>query len=149
MVVLALTVGAVASAAQKIETGFLNRSIMFNGTEYRYVVYVPREFNQKQTYPVILALHGGGEYGSDGLKQTAGGLARAIRLNAERFPVIAVFPQAKADSTPGWQQEGGKAALAALDKSIKELISRRRTARLSDRILRRRQRKLVSALPLS
>lgn len=119
-VVLAFTAGALAAMAQKTETGFLNRSIMFNGTEYRYVVYVPREFSRKQTYPVILALHGGGSYGSDGLKQTAGGLVRAIQLNPERFPLIAVFPQAKADGTPGWQQEGGKAALAALDKSIKE-----------------------------
>ena len=115
-----LTVGAVASAAQKIETGFLNRSVMLGGSEYRYVVYVPREFSRQQSYPVILALHGGGEYGSDGLKQTTGALARAIRLNRERFPAIVVFPQAKADGTPGWQQEGGKAALAALDKSIKE-----------------------------
>lgn len=113
-----LTVGAMAQ--KQIETGFLNRSIKFNGSEYRYVVYVPREFSHKQTYPVILALHGGGEYGSDGLKQTVGGLAIAIRLNPERFPAIVVFPQAKADNTPGWQQEGGKAALAMLDKSIKE-----------------------------
>lgn len=119
-VVFALTAGALVALAQRTETGFLNRSITFNGSEYRYVVYVPREFSRQQSYPVILALHGGGEYGSDGLKQTAGGLARAIRLNPERFPVIAVFPQVKADNTPGWHQEGGKAALAMLDKSIKE-----------------------------
>lgn len=107
-------------AAQKIETGFLNRSVTLNGSEFRYVVYVPRDFSWKQTYPVILALHGGGSYGRDGLKQTEGGLSRAIRLNPDRFPAIVVIPQAKADGTPGWQQEGGKAALAALDKSIKE-----------------------------
>jgi predicted peptidase len=119
-VVAALNVGAVASVAQRAETGFLNRSVMVNGSEYRYVVYVPREFSRKQTYPVILALHGGGQYGSDGLKQTDGALAKAIRLNPERFPAVVVFPQAKADGTPGWQQEGGKAALAAVDKSVKE-----------------------------
>lgn len=120
IVFMALTVGAVSSAAQKQETRFLNRSITFNKSEYRYVVYVPREFSRKQTYPVILALHGGGEYGSDGLKQTDGFLAKAVRRNPERFPAIVIFPQAKADGTPGWQQEGGKAALAALDQSIKE-----------------------------
>lgn len=112
--------GAAPTLAQKTETGFLNRSVMMNGSEYRYVVYVPREFSRKQTYPVILALHGGGAYGSEGLKQTDGGLAKAIRLNPERFPAVVVFPQAKADGTPGWQREGGEAALAALDKSIKE-----------------------------
>ena len=119
-IVAALTIGTAASATPKIETGFLNRSITFKGAEYRYVVYVPRQFSRSKTYPVILALHGGGSYGSDGMKQTDGGLARALRLNPERFPGIVVFPQAKADGTPGWQQDGGKAALAALDKSIKE-----------------------------
>src|SRR2546421_1251604 len=82
----ALTAGAVVCAAQKIETGFLNRSVMVGGSEYRYVVYVPREFSRTKTYPVILALHGGGDYGSDGLKQTDGGLAKAVRLNPERVP---------------------------------------------------------------
>ena len=108
------------AAAQKGETGFLNRSVTVNGSEYRYVVYVPREFTRTKVWPVIIALHGGGEYGNDGLKHTAGGLARAIRLNPERFPAMVIFPQAHADGTPGWQLEGGLAALAELDKTVKE-----------------------------
>ncbi|MEO7660446.1 MAG: PHB depolymerase family esterase, partial [Pyrinomonadaceae bacterium] len=115
-----LAFAVLSAMSQHIETGFLNRSVMVNGVEYQYVVYVPQEFTRKQTWPVIVALHGGGSYGSHGLKHTDGGFARAIRLNPERFPMIVVFPQAKADGTPGWQLEGGKAALAALDKSIKE-----------------------------
>jgi predicted peptidase len=107
-------------AAQRNETGFLNRSVAVNGSEYRYVVYVPREFNRTKMWPVIVQLHGGGIYGNDGLKQTEGGLARAIRNNPERYPVIAVFPQAHADGTPGWQLEGGEAVLVSLDKTIKE-----------------------------
>jgi predicted peptidase len=107
-------------AAQKVETGFLNRSVFVSGSEYRYQVYVPREFTRSRSWPVIVALHGGGEYGNDGIRQTNGGLARAIRLHWERFPAIVIFPQSHADGTPGWQLEGGRAALAALDKSIKE-----------------------------
>lgn len=107
-------------AAQKSESGFLKRSVTINGSEYRYVVYVPREFARTKSWPMILALHGGGEYGSDGLRQTNGYISRAIRLNPDRFPAVVVIPQAKADGTPGWQLEGGKAALAALDRSIKE-----------------------------
>ena len=83
-----------AVVAQKHETGFLNRTVTLNGTEYRYQVYVPREFDRKKTWPVILALHGGGEYGSDGMKQTNVGLAPAIRRNPERFPAIVVFASA-------------------------------------------------------
>ena len=107
-------------SAQKIETGFLNRSIVVNGSTFRYQVYVPREFTRSKSWPVILALHGGGAYGSDGMQQTNGGFAKAIRLHVERFPAIVVLPQSPADGTPGWQREGGRAALAALDKAIKE-----------------------------
>lgn len=118
---IVLSLIAVANvAAQTRETGFLNRSVTVDGTEYRYQVYIPREYDRRNLWPVILFLHGGGEYGSDGMRQTNIGLAPAIRRNPERFPAIIVFPQAKADNTPGWHLEGGKAAMAALDKSIKE-----------------------------
>ena len=106
--------------AQKLETGFLNRAVTINGTGYRYQVYVPREFDRRKLWPVILFLHGGGEYGSDGMRQTNVGLATAVRRDPDRFPAVIVFPQAKLDNTPGWQLEGGKAAMAALDKSVKE-----------------------------
>jgi predicted peptidase len=117
-VVLALA--ATNLAGQRVETGFLNRSVFVNKSQYRYQIYVPREFKRSKSWPVILALHGGGEYGSDGIRQTNVGFARAIRLHSERFPAIVIFPQSHADGTPGWQLEGGRAALAALDKSIKE-----------------------------
>jgi len=120
-----ITVALIASgsftlSAQKVETGFLNRLVTVNGSDYRYQVYVPREFTRSKSWPIILALHGGGSYGNDGLQQTDGALAKAIRLHPDRFPAIVVFPQAHADNTPGWQLEGGKAALAALDRSVKE-----------------------------
>lgn len=105
---------------QTVETGFLNRAVQVGGVEYRYQVYVPREFKRAVAWPVILALHGGGEYGSDGISQTEGGLARAIRHHPERFPALVVFPQSHADGTPGWQLKGGEAALAAVDKTIAE-----------------------------
>lgn len=122
-IIFALTVfysAGTLGLAQRNETGFLNRTVVVNRVEYRYQVYVPREFSRKQAWPVIVALHGGGEYGSDGMRQTNVGLAPAIRRNPDRFPAIVVFPQAKADGNPGWQLDGGKAAMAALDKAIKE-----------------------------
>ncbi len=120
IIVAVVVSGAVSVSAQKVETGFVKRMVTVNGLEYRYQVYVPREFTRSKRWPVILALHGGGGYGSDGISQTNGGFADAIRNHPDRFPAIVVFPQAHADNTPGWQLEGGKAALAALDQSIKE-----------------------------
>jgi predicted peptidase len=36
----------------------------------RYQVFVPRDWNKNQKWPVILFLHGAGERGDDGLIQT-------------------------------------------------------------------------------
>jgi predicted peptidase len=119
-VAAAFALAASPLAAQKVETGFLDRAVAVNKTEYRYQVFVPRGFTRSKTWPVIIALHGGGSYGSEGIRQTDGGLGRAIRTDPDRFPAIVIFPQAHSDGTPGWQLEGGMAVMAALDKSIKE-----------------------------
>ena len=121
--------GAVLAAALLIaapawartpETGFLDRSVTVTGVEYRYEVYVPRDFDPRRAWPVILALHGGGDYGSDGLRTANGVVASVVRLHPERFPAIVIFAQAHADGTPGWQRQGGEAALAAVDRALVE-----------------------------
>jgi predicted peptidase len=115
-----VSVSAIHAEAQKVETGFLNRALVVNGEEYRCQVYVPREFHCSIKWPVILALHGGGEYGNDGIRQTAGALASVIRRFPERVPAIVVFTQAHADGKPGWHDAEGRAALAAVDEAISE-----------------------------
>ncbi len=117
---LLLALFAVPGLAASTQTGFLDRTIKVEGVEYRYQVFVPRDFDPSKKWPVILALHGGGEYGSDGLRQTAYALPNAIRVHPSRFPAIVVLPQAKADDKPGWQGQGGRAALAQVDAAIKE-----------------------------
>jgi predicted peptidase len=110
----------VTISAQAVETGVLNRMVLVDGVEYRYQVYVPRDFRRSMSWPVILALHGGGNYGSDGILQSAGALANAIRRHADRFPAIVVFPQSHLSATDGWHSNSGEAALAELDKAIAE-----------------------------
>ena len=104
--------------AQPAATGFLNRSVVVDGTTYAYQVYVPREYRPSTAWPIVLALHGAGERGSDGLLQTEVGLGSAIRRHAERYPAIVVFPQRDVDTN--WQGPGAQLALAALDQSIAE-----------------------------
>ena len=111
--------GASGAWGQTVETGFLNRAVAIEGAEYRYQVYVPREYRSSQAWPVILALHGGGERGTDGLLQTDVGLGRAIRRHADRFPALVVFPQRPPGDVAGWQ-DGARYALAALDKTLSE-----------------------------
>lgn len=108
------------TAGQKLETGFLDRSVVVEKQQYRYQVFVPQSYTRTRKWPVILALHGGGEYGEDGVRQTSVGIGAAIRRNVARFQAIVVIPQARANGQPGWQLDGGTAAMAALDKTIKE-----------------------------
>jgi predicted peptidase len=109
-----------APAANARESGFLTRTVAVAGAEYRYQVYVPAQAGPSQPLPVILALHGGGEYGRDGVSQTQVGLGPAIRSHPDRFQALVVFPQVPPDGTPGFQGLGGRIALAALDKTIDE-----------------------------
>ncbi|HVS59420.1 MAG TPA: prolyl oligopeptidase family serine peptidase [Gemmatimonadaceae bacterium] len=102
----------------RMETGFLDRSVVLNGTTYRYQIFVPASYAPTQHWPVILFLHGAGERGSDGYIQTQVGLAPAIRQNAARFPAIAVFPQATAESS--WTGTLARVALMALDQTMRE-----------------------------
>src|ERR1700739_660553 len=116
--VLFLVLWGVAAAA-RVQTGFLDRTVIVSGKNYRYQVYVPADFHSEKSWPVILFLHGAGERGSDGLLQTDVGIGHAIRLDAPRFPFIVVLPQCSKGKI--WGDADMQAqALAALDASIRE-----------------------------
>ncbi len=76
-----------------IATGFLNKAIVKDGQEWRYVVYVPADYDPAEKWPMILFLHGAGERGTDGLIQSEVGIGTAIRRHHDWFPAIVVFPQ--------------------------------------------------------
>lgn len=69
-------------------TGFVDHSV--EGMDYQ--VYAPR-FELDSPPPIILFLHGRGESGTDGIKQSAIGLGHAIRMNSARWPFIVILPQ--------------------------------------------------------
>ncbi len=108
----------VTNAQSKSATGFLDRTIEFQGLTLRYQVYVPSNYSDQQPWPVILFLHGAGERGADGLSQTQVGLPSAIRQKPSRYPAIVVMPQAPTDSI--WTGVPAQAAMAALERTMKE-----------------------------
>ena len=57
-----------ASTAEElgIQTGFINKTMEVRGTERRYAVYVPRNYDPAKPWPLIVFLHGAGERGDDG-----------------------------------------------------------------------------------
>lgn len=118
---LLATVAALVSpawAAGPPATGFLDRTVTVDGRTYPYQVFVPRDWNAAKAWPVVLFLHGAGERGTDGLRQTQIGVAAAIRSSPERVPALVVFPQAPAEER--WIGAPAEAAMAALDRTIAE-----------------------------
>jgi predicted peptidase len=110
---------ATSAQAPTVTTGFLDRTAAVDGVPYPYVVYVPRGYSPAKPWPVILFLHGSGESGSDGQKQTQVGLGAAIRVHTDRYPALAVLPQCTREPN-GWDGKMLDFALKALDQTLAE-----------------------------
>lgn len=100
------------------ETGFLDRQLTVGDQTMRYQVFVPRDYSRAQAWPVILCLHGVGERGSDGSRQTVIALADAIRRFPERYPAIVVLPQAPMGGA--WLEQALALAEASLAETERE-----------------------------
>lgn len=89
-----LLLAACMSLPQRDGGAFLERSIEVDGKPHRYQVFVPSPRAAGRKPPVIVFLHGSGERGDDGAKQTLVGIGPYIRAHLDSFPAIVVFPQA-------------------------------------------------------
>jgi predicted peptidase len=87
-----------------------------DGSDSKYVVFVPRSYDGIKSFPAILYLHGAGSRGTDGQLPVKYGLAKAIRTKGEDFPFIVIFPQARQGEDWRAESAGGKRALAILDR---------------------------------
>ena len=123
-ITLAVLIGLSTTVSAQQETGFLNRTMTIGGKPSPYQVYVPREYTRTREWPVILFLHGAGERGTDGMRQTGVGLGTAVRRFPDRFPDLIVMPQAPPDSI--WRGTVADAAVAALEATVKEFRADRR-----------------------
>jgi thiol-disulfide isomerase/thioredoxin/dienelactone hydrolase len=104
-------------------TGFLDKVYRAaDGSESKYVVFIPRTYDGTKTFPAILFLHGAGSRGADGRLPSRDGyaLAKAIRDRGGDFPSIVIFPQAREGEDWTAESSGGKHALAILDQIQKE-----------------------------
>jgi predicted peptidase len=113
-----LSIISCTGASQSVDTGFLDRSVSIDGSTHRYQVYVPATYRANVAWPVILFLHGSGESGTDGARQTEIGLGPALRRHPDRYPAIVVFPQTPSDKSGN--AVTARIALAALDKTQQE-----------------------------
>jgi predicted peptidase len=109
--------GTLATVPPQSGSGFAEKVYRSSdGSESKYVVFVPRTYEGTKSFPAILYLHGAGSRGTDGQLPLKHGLAKAIRANGEDFPFIVIFPQAREGEDWTAESMGGKRALAILDR---------------------------------
>ncbi len=123
--VAALGAAALATAASAAEadarttpTGFIFKTLKHGGRDYKYVVYVPREYDASKAWPTIMFLHGAGESGTDGLKPVIQGIGSAIQWDAGKWPFLVIIPQ-KPDIRHQWEQHE-PAVMAMLEQTRKD-----------------------------
>lgn len=105
--------------SQDRESGFMKKNIELNGEAYSYQVFVPNGWSAREQWPVILFLHGLGERGSDGDRQTQVGLGPALRRSRQNVSAVVVMPQCRRGVW--WNDpQMEKLVEATLEGSIKE-----------------------------
>ncbi len=98
--------------ADEPKTGLLDRTFTdADGKEAKYALFVPHDYKADKPYPLILFLHGSGETGDDGKRQTYVGLGPVLRMNEKRLPFFVLLPQSQERT---WQADS-KDAQRALD----------------------------------
>lgn len=76
-----------------LQTGFIQKTMIVDGEERAYSLYVPENYDPDTLWPTIVFLHGMGERGDDAKVQTEVGIGPAIRRDPERFPCLVIMPQ--------------------------------------------------------
>lgn len=93
-----------------------------DGKDAKYVIFVPHGYTPGTPVPTILFLHGSGESGSDGKKQSQVGLGKFVREHEATFPFLVIFPQSQKRSW-GADAPDTQRALAILAEIQKEFTT--------------------------
>ena len=78
--------------------GFVKRSATQGGYVFPYQVFAPDNYSATKKWPVVVALAGTAERGTDNEKQVAVGVGALVRAQPT-FPAVVIFPQIPSDVT--------------------------------------------------
>jgi predicted peptidase len=102
-----------------VATGFISFTTTTDGETRKSVVFVPDDYSPGREWPLIVFLHGMGERGNDGWKQTEVGIGRAIRLNPDRFPALVLMPQCSPSTVwSSMENQNGAPSWKCIDAAI-------------------------------
>lgn len=90
---LALCALAPASDGAPAPGGIVQREVVVDGTPHRVALRLPPGYDPARTWPLVVFLHGSGECGTDGVKQTLVGLPPAAAAAPDRWPCLLLMPQ--------------------------------------------------------
>lgn len=122
---LSIDVDRVTVHESAADTGFIAFTTVAEGEEQPAVVYVPDGYDPDEDWPLVVFLHGMGERGSDGWRQTEVGIGKAIRWNPDRFPCLVVMPQCSRTTVWSAQDnERGASAWSHIDAAIDYVTER-------------------------
>jgi len=101
--VLAATAGGPTPAAGTGAAGIITREVTVDGTAHRVALRVPDDYDPERAWPLVVFLHGSGECGTDGLRQTQVGLGPAVAARPDRWPCLVLMPQKPSDAEE-WEE---------------------------------------------
>lgn len=89
-----------------------------NHFPFRYLKYLPKDFDETKKYPLVFFLHGAGEWGENLDDVAKHGYLKRIREQGDDFPFIIIAPQC-----PAWKYWAcyTESLLAFLDEICKTL----------------------------
>ena len=110
----AVLAAVLAAAAGFAQAGLETREVLVDGTAHRVVVRVPADYDAARAWPLVVFLHGAGECGVDGQRQTQVGLGPAVESRPEAWPCLVLMPQ-KPTSAEEWEEHEGLVLAAIRD----------------------------------
>jgi hypothetical protein len=104
-----------SSTESEFPSGFLTRTITYEGREHPYLLYVPTAIREGQ---LVVCLHDVDKRGADGLLPMSAGLGNAIVRRLTDWPYLTVFPQLH-PSMQSWES-----MRLAVDRIVQDVAGR-------------------------
>lgn len=114
LLMLVADLAGASPAAPPAVAGFTIREVIVDGAARRIALHVPDGYDPARAWPLVVFLHGSGECGTDGEKQTRAGLGPLLMAHPDRWPCLVLMPQ-KPVEVEEWEERESLVLAAIAD----------------------------------